>query len=111
MSFRNCFQIRAVSAVGQFSVSLRAATSLLSSQAAPNFQEPATGQLISLPESGHPILNQIHLRSGRLPQADKGEELVVNESFAKAHGFSLGARFSALLNGRKRQRHSGVLAD
>jgi putative ABC transport system permease protein len=69
----------------------------------PNFREPATGQLISLPESGHPTLNQLYLQSGRLPQPDKAEEVVVNDSFAKAHGFSLGARFSALLNGRKRE--------
>jgi putative ABC transport system permease protein len=69
----------------------------------PNFREPATGQLISLPESGHPSLNQIYLRSGRLPQADKAEEVVVNEGFAAAHGFTPGARFSALLNGRKRE--------
>src|SRR3990172_6688863 len=33
----------------------------------PNFREPATGQLISLPEGGRPLLNQLYLRAGRLP--------------------------------------------
>jgi putative ABC transport system permease protein len=33
----------------------------------PAFAEPATGEFISLPESGQPRLNQLYLRSGRLP--------------------------------------------
>src|SRR6266700_4224785 len=33
----------------------------------PNFREPATGQFISLPESGQPRLNRLYLRMGRMP--------------------------------------------
>ena len=69
----------------------------------PNFREPATGQLISLPESGEPALNWLHLRLGRLPESGKNDEAAVSESFAKAHGFAPGSRFSAILNGRKRE--------
>ncbi|WP_064697825.1 ABC transporter permease [Rhizobium aegyptiacum] len=69
----------------------------------PNFSEPATGELISLPEIGEPILNRIHIRAGRLPEPERAEEVVVNEAFAEAHGFAPGSRFSAILNGRKRE--------
>jgi len=69
----------------------------------PNYREPATGQFISLPETGEPILNHLYLRAGRLPEPNKDGEVVVSESFAKAHGFAPGARFSAILNGRKRE--------
>jgi putative ABC transport system permease protein len=69
----------------------------------PNFREPATGQFVSLPEDGEEILNALYLRSGRLLEPGNSDEVVVNESFAKAHGFAEGARFSALLNGRKRE--------
>lgn len=69
----------------------------------PDFREPATGQFISLPESGQPTLNRLYIRIGRLPEPGRAEEVVVNESFAKAHGFAPGARFSAILNGRKRE--------
>ena len=41
--------------------------------------------------------------SGRMPEPGRADEVVVNENFAKAHGFSSGSRFSAILNGRKRE--------
>ncbi len=69
----------------------------------PNFREPATGQFVSLPEGGQPVLNQLHIRAGRLPEPGRTEEVVISESFAGAHAFVLGARFSAILNGRKRE--------
>lgn len=68
----------------------------------PNFREPATGQFVSLPEIQQPNLNRLYLRSGRLPEPGRAEEVVISESFAKTHAFTPGARFSALLNGRKR---------
>ena len=34
----------------------------------PGLAEPATGRLVSIPESGAPALNAVHLRSGRLPE-------------------------------------------
>jgi putative ABC transport system permease protein len=69
----------------------------------PNFPEPATGQFISLPESGQPALNRLYMRLGRLPETGRADEVVVNESFAKAHAFTPGSRFFAILNGRKRE--------
>lgn len=68
----------------------------------PSVREPATGQFLSLPEDGRSTLNMIHLRLGRTPAAGRPDEVVINESFAKAHGYVPGARFAAILNGRKR---------
>jgi putative ABC transport system permease protein len=68
----------------------------------PGFSEPASAQFVSLPDAGEPVLNRLYLRAGRLPEPGRAEEVVVNESFAKAHGFAPGAGFSAILNGRKR---------
>src|SRR5438477_8695143 len=34
----------------------------------PNFSEPASGQFISLPDTGQPALDRLHLRIGRLPE-------------------------------------------
>jgi putative ABC transport system permease protein len=67
----------------------------------PDVREPATAQVISLPDGREPVLNLLHLRSGRMPEPGSASEVVINESFAGAHGFVPGARFSAILNGRK----------
>jgi putative ABC transport system permease protein len=69
----------------------------------PGFAEPATGQFLSLPEGRQPVLNRLYMRAGRMPEPGHAEEVVVNEGFAKTHGFSPGSRFSAILNGRKRE--------
>ena len=69
----------------------------------PNLREPATGHFISLPEIGEPALNRLYLRIGRMPEPGRAEEVAVSESFAKAHRFAPGSRFSAILNGRKRE--------
>lgn len=67
------------------------------------FEQPATGQIISLPAFGVPLLNALALKSGRYPEPARGEEVIVNEAFAKAHGFQPGAHFNAVLNGRKKR--------
>lgn len=69
----------------------------------PNFSEPATGQLISIPDKREQVLNRLYMRSGRLPDPASDHEVVVNEPFAEAHGYVIGSRFSAILNGRKRE--------
>jgi putative ABC transport system permease protein len=52
-----------------------------------------------LPDRGRPAVNDIVLRSGRLPQLGHGEEVVVSEAFAEAHGFPLGLEIGAIING------------
>lgn len=65
--------------------------------------EPATGRLISLPETGVPALNRVYIRQGRLPEPLSSREVAVSESFAKAHGFRPGDRLGAIIDGRKRE--------
>ncbi|MGE0611665.1 MAG: ABC transporter permease, partial [Hyphomicrobiales bacterium] len=65
--------------------------------------QPATALAMSLPDHRAELLNRLYLRMGRTPEPDNASEVVVNEAFAKAHGFAPGDRFGALLNGRKRQ--------
>jgi len=67
----------------------------------PGVPEPATGHIVSLPEDKPQVLNQIFLRSGRLPRIDQRREAVVSESFAKANGLREGDSVVAVLNGRR----------
>jgi putative ABC transport system permease protein len=66
-----------------------------------DFAEPVMGQFVSVPVSRQPILNQLALRSGRLPQ--NGDEVVLNEPFAEAHELVAGNRVVAVINGNRRQ--------
>jgi putative ABC transport system permease protein len=67
----------------------------------PGVAEPCTGQLVSLPEDGsQPLLNQVFLRRGRMPQADARREAVVSEAFAEANRLRPGDRVRAIINGR-----------
>lgn len=68
----------------------------------PGMVEPAMAQVVSLPASGQSVLNLPVLRSGRLPDPLRPEEVAVNERFAAAHGLVPGAGFRAILNGQLR---------
>lgn len=68
----------------------------------PDFKEPVIGELISLPAHGPQLLNTLVLRSGRLAEPGRPDEVVVSEPFAEAHGLKLGDSFGAVLRGRKR---------
>ncbi|MDJ0788287.1 MAG: FtsX-like permease family protein [Myxococcota bacterium] len=67
------------------------------------FAEPLMGRLVSVPEGEQPILNRLVLRSGRFVAAGRTNEVVVNESFAQAHGLQPGDSISAVINDRKRE--------
>ncbi|TNE66087.1 MAG: ABC transporter permease [Rhodobacteraceae bacterium] len=69
----------------------------------PGRVKSATGLALSLPENGEmPVLNVPILRSGRLPDPQATDEVLVTEPFAQANGFALGDRFDALMSGQKR---------
>lgn len=68
----------------------------------PGFEEPVIGQLISLPEHRPAIMNTLVIRSGRLAEPNRPDEVVVNKPFAEAHGLKPGDSFGAVLRGRKR---------
>lgn len=69
--------------------------------------DPVTGRIVSLPDTGRPPLNELHLRAGRMPEAD--DEAVILEQFAAAHELAPGARLPVVINGRLRQiRVTGI---
>lgn len=63
--------------------------------------EPASVLLVSLPE-GPQVLNQLYLRSGRLPELGHGTEAAVSEVFAQARGLVPGSRLNVVMNGTLR---------
>jgi len=68
----------------------------------PGFAEPVIGRLSSIPDDGQPVLNQLALRTGQWITPNRHEEVIVNESFAEAHGLAPGSEFDAVINGHKR---------
>jgi putative ABC transport system permease protein len=63
---------------------------------------PAYGRVLSLPASGSPAVNRIHLRIGRTPEPGR-DEVVVLEAFAKAHALLPGDRIPVVINGKLRR--------
>ena len=66
------------------------------------FAEPVMGQFVSLPDERQPVLNQLVLRSGRLPVESGEDEVVLNEPFAEAHNLASGKQIVAVINGHRR---------
>ena len=56
-----------------------------------HLHEPATGIVISVPDHTGQRLNRLHLRQGRMPEPGRAHEVVVNEAFALASGFTIGS--------------------
>ena len=67
------------------------------------FDDPVTGKILSLPESGAPRLNVPYLRGGRLPAPGADDEVAVSEDFAAAHGFQPGDRIVAVIKGHRKR--------
>jgi len=69
----------------------------------PGLDEPATGQLVSVPAHGQPVLNGLALRQGRWLRPGHPDEVIIGEAFAEANGFGPGSQFDAVINGHKRR--------
>ena len=65
----------------------------------PGMQEPATGEVFSLPDNVEPAVNQVHLVRGRTPRPGRRDEAVVLQSFAEAHGLNIGDPVAATIYG------------
>lgn len=63
-------------------------------------QEPANAQLVSLPNEGRPVLNDLILYEGRWPDLSRSEEAIISRAFAQAHDYHPGDQVRAVLNGR-----------
>jgi putative ABC transport system permease protein len=67
------------------------------------FNEPIQGLVQSIPDhplQGNRALNKLHLVSGRLPDPEQFDEVVISEGFALAHNIEAGAAIEAIINGR-----------
>lgn len=75
----------------------------------PGLEEPASGRLVSLPDTPGTGLNRVHLRSGRLPQPGNRNEVLISEAFSQANRLHPGDSLMAVINGRKEQlRITGI---
>jgi putative ABC transport system permease protein len=68
----------------------------------PGMAEPATGRLISLPDSGRPLHNDVYLRLGRWVDPLRPDEVLASEMFCEANRLGPGDRVAAIINGRRR---------
>lgn len=62
---------------------------------------PIRAQVVSLPGFGEPLLNSVFLAEGRLIEGDSADEVLVLNSFARAHGLRPGDRIAATMNGAR----------
>lgn len=67
--------------------------------------EPATARLLSIPERGRPLLNDIALRRGRYIAPGRPDEAIASEAFAEANRLEPGDSLFATINGRRRKLH------
>ncbi len=69
----------------------------------PGLPEPATGRLISLPESNETTLNALFLRDGRFPEPYRRDEVLASEAFMVANNLNPGDFIGAVINGKKQE--------
>ncbi|HHL39686.1 MAG TPA: ABC transporter permease [Deltaproteobacteria bacterium] len=71
------------------------------------FDEPVIGRVVSLPTDGPggggPELNALFFKAGRYVDPLRGDEVVISETFAQAHGLGPGDTVTAVMNGRKKR--------
>lgn len=72
--------------------------------------EPASGLVRSLPDTGAPELNRLFLREGRWLAPGRRGEVLVGEAFAQANRLRPGDSLALLLNGRRQTfRVAGIV--
>ena len=64
---------------------------------------PINALILSLPGGEARPLNEIMLTSGRMPEAGRLDEILLLDSFARAHGLGPGDNLRVTLNGARRQ--------
>lgn len=73
----------------------------------PGQSEPAMGRFISWNQRA--LINKVYLREGRFPESGSMQEIIVHESFAKAHKLHSGDSFTVYFRGEKtRVRVCGI---
>jgi putative ABC transport system permease protein len=69
----------------------------------PGLEEPAVGELLSIPAQPRPTLNDVHVLRGRYVDPGRPDEVLVSESFAGANGLEPGHTLGAVIDGRWRR--------
>lgn len=65
--------------------------------------QPLNGEVISLPDQPRPILNDIVLRRGAYFTDERLEEVIINDSFARARRINPGDTIHVILNNRRQE--------
>jgi putative ABC transport system permease protein len=68
----------------------------------PDTELPVRAQAVSLPDLREPRLNAVYLTDGRMIDSDRSDEILLLQSFARAHDLHPGDRLSASMNGARR---------
>jgi len=66
----------------------------------PDTDLPISGRIVSIPASGQPLLNRLHLVEGRSIDPARSNEIIINEAYAKARTVRPGDSIDVVLNGR-----------
>jgi putative ABC transport system permease protein len=76
----------------------------------PGLDEPASGLVRSLPDTGTQQLNRLFLRSGQWLAPGSVNQVLVGEAFASANRLVAGDRIAMLLNGKRQElRIAGIV--
>lgn len=67
------------------------------------YEQPVTAVILSQPDHGQPVLNQLHIKAGELASPAASNEVVISEAFAAAHALKPGDSLLATINGRQRR--------
>src|SRR5690348_12822518 len=62
---------------------------------------PISGRLISVPDHGRPVLNDLVLRSGRWVSPYADDEAIASEAFAGGNHLAVGDSLAAIINGHR----------
>ncbi len=65
------------------------------------YTDPVRGQILSYPEEGRPVLNDLYLREGRLLEPGRVDEVLLIDGFADAHGLGPADTLVAVIHGRR----------
>ncbi|MEJ6478687.1 MAG: FtsX-like permease family protein [Octadecabacter sp.] len=68
----------------------------------PDVALPVQAQAVSLPDRGRTALNDVFLTDGRMPAAGRPDEILLLQSFARAHDLHPGDGMRATMNGARR---------
>src|SRR5690606_24795497 len=69
----------------------------------PGLEAPAVGQLISVPVTRPPRLNQLYLRRGRPLAVGRDDEVLASAAFLTANELDVGSSITAIINGRRKE--------